>query len=185
MRRCSNQEVLKKIKPRTLVVCEIYLLILLLSVLTACRNNPLSYQGATAKPDSRIDLMEGGPHEGRWQTRDLSLDYRYQLDANTLQLSGVVELENHLKYNFAMLENLRLWVNYLNIESKVLDYKIILMSDYRQMVRTMKFSHHLTLPPDTTQIAFSYSGRAIDAGSGNDESGGNAADWDFEHFPQR
>lgn len=169
-----------KLKTSALVISEIYLLMLMMGVLTACHNNPLSYRGATARPDSRINLQEGGPHEGRWQTRDLSVKYRYQRNANTLQLSGIAELENHLKYNFGTLESLKLWVNYLNIEGKVLDYKLILTSEYRQMIRTMNFSHHLKLPPDTAEMAFSYSGHAIDGGSGNDGS-----DWHFQHFPRR
>ena len=170
-----------RLKTNARSISEIYLLILMMAVLTACQKNLLSYRGATARHDSRINLQEGGPHEGRWQTRDLSVNYRYQRDANTLRVSGVVELENHLKYNFGMLERLKLWVNYLDVEGKVLDYKLILISDYRQTIRTMTFSYQLQLPPDSTGMAFSYSGRAIDGGAGNN----GAADWRFQYVPRR
>ena len=161
------------------------LLALLLGMVVACQGRFLSYQGAVAKQESRIALLEGGQHTDTWKTRDLSIRYRYQRDQGNAELSGTVELDKSLGRSFSTLEYLILWVHLLDAEGRVLESKGILTSEYRHMVKKLLFKQSMELPLDTTAIAFSYRGRVRDVGgSGRTvEDAGDGDSWDFWIYP--
>jgi len=167
-----------KLKKIILAVSQMGIVIFIIGGLTACQASRLSYLGAAAAPNDRIVLEQGGPHEGTWQAPDLFVPYRYHREANTLQLSGLVNLDN-LGATYPVLERLHLWVNFIDLDGRVLDYKLISVSPYRKGVENLSFSHHLEMPPATAGMAFSYQGRVMDGG------GSEGTSWDFSHFPRR
>jgi len=176
-----------ELRKRTLVVLKGCLLFLFLGALVACQSSFFSYRGATAEQEWRIALLEGGPHKGFFRTRDLSMHYRYLRDLDNLQLSGVVELDDSLKYNFRSIEYLFLQVNLLDAEGKVLESKLVLTSDHLQLIEELPFKRSLELPPGTTAIAFSYTGRVREGGGTGRvlEDAGDGDSWDFWMTPFR
>ncbi len=172
-------------KRSPVILSRIGLLALLLGMLVTCQGRFLSYQGAVAKRENRIALLEGGQHTDSWKTRDLSIRYKYQRDQGNAELSGTVELDKSLGRSFSTLEYLILWVHLLDAEGRVLGSKWLLTSEYRHMVRKLSFKRSMELPPGTTAIAFSYSGRVRDGGgSGRTlEDAGDGDSWDFWLYP--
>lgn len=183
----SSKEDSMELKKRTYVVLKGCLLFLFIGALVACQSRLFSYRGATAEQQSRIALLEGGPYVGFWKTEDLSMHYRYLRYPENLELSGVVELANRLKYNFTTLEYLFLQVNLLDAEGKVLESKVVLTSDYRHMIKKLPFKRSLELPPGITAIAFSYKGRVLEGGGTTRvlEDAGDGDSWDFWRTPFR
>jgi len=176
-----------ELKKRTLVVVKKCLLLLFISTLVACQSSFFSYRGATTKQESRIALLEGGPHLGFWKTKDLSMHYHYLRNPDNLELSGVIELADSLQYNFTALEYLFLQVNLLDAEGKVLESKRVFTSDYRHMIKKLSFKRSLKLPTGTTAIAFSYTGRVMEGGGTGRvlEDAGDGDSWDFWMTPFR
>ena len=175
------------LKKRTLLALKGCLLLFFIGALVACQSSFFSYRGATAKQESRIALLEGGPHVGFWKTKDLSMHYHYLRDPDNLELSGVIELDDSLKYNFTALEYLFLQVNLLDAEGKVLESKQAFTSDYRHMIKKLSFKRSLKLPMGTTAIAFSYTGRVREGGGIGRvlKDAGDSDSWDFWMTPFR
>ena len=153
--------------------------------LTACQGSLLSYRGRAAKPENRIDLKNGGPYRGFYQTRDIAIDYEYVNQADAFQFSGAVKFDNALVYNFRTVENFSLQLNYLDSDGKVIDTTWLARSGYQQQIEDLPFSRTLSLPLGTAGLAFSYSGTTREGGGGgggeNFPNGGDS--WDFWMTP--
>jgi hypothetical protein len=122
--------------------------------IVACQGSLFSYRGRTVEPDRRIDLLEGGLHEGSWQTFDLTIEYQYEKKADKLQLSGVAELSDHYKYNYESLDNFYLTAFFLDIEGKVLEGKLVLNAITSEPDDKFSFKKSLEIPPGTVSISF-------------------------------
>ena len=177
-------------KTKNLVIFNLFISLLLIGTLTTCGGNLFTYRGATVKAKNRIALEAGGPHEGRWQTRDLAIDYVYHVNDNNLEISGVVELAASLKTGFTTLDYLYLSLNLLDDQGKVLEEQSIKSFGHQSWILTMakmSFTCRLEPPQATAAIAFSYKGRVSEGGSKPDGTGtgGDAIFWNFWEVPQR
>ena len=166
------------------IIFSIFLLSLFMFAFTACHGSLFNYRGATVDAENRIALLEGKLRQGQWHTIDLSLNYHYKRDANTLQLSGLVEFDNHLK-NFTTLDYFSLWIQFIDEEGKVVGSRVIAVADYHKMIENISFEHNLELPLDITAIAFSYDGRVSEGGRGGFETDSGGTSWDFWKVPHR
>lgn len=160
-----------------------------MGTLVACTGNLFSYRGATAQEKNRIALLEGGPFQGSWQTRDLAVKYNYLRDKKNLQISGTILLDSSLKTGFSTLEYLFFWVNFLGVDGNVLDTKGIMTSSHKKwiLIENLFFKSRLEMPENTLAIAFSYRGR-VRNGGGSTIAGdrlGEATDWEFWDVPKR
>ena len=72
------------------------LCIFLMAGLATCQGSLTSYRGRPVEAKNRFDLLEGGPHEGDWQTRDLRVEFRYLREQQDLQISGLVKPQDYL-----------------------------------------------------------------------------------------
>lgn len=177
-------------KKKTSIIFNIFIALILIGTLAACGGSLFSYRGASVKTKNRIALEAGGPHEGRWQTRDLAIDYAYQINDNNLEISGVAELAASLKTGFTTLDYLFLWINLLDVEGTVLETKAIKSFGNHSWILTMgemSFTRRLELTEETAVIAFSYKGRVSEGGSKTTGTGtgGDAIFWNFWEVPQR
>jgi hypothetical protein len=177
-------------KMKTAIIFNILISLILIGTLAACGGSLFSYRGATVKAKNRISLEEGGLHEGRWQTRDLAIDYVYQVNDNNLEISGIVELAASLKTGFTTLNYLYLSLNLLDNEGKVIETKGIKSFGHQSWILTMakmSFTRHLEPPEGTAAIAFSYKGRVSEGGTTpkGTGTGGDAIFWNFWLVPQR
>ena len=163
---------------QTMVVFKLLMVFLLISLFFACNNKIMSYRGRWVEEADRLALQDGGPHKGNWQTRDVTIEYVYVKDAKSLQISGVVELSNHLKTGFTTLEHLN--INVVSLENGfVLDSKDIKTFGYRRYIDylgKMTFETRLELSEGAVAVAFSYSGKVVE--------GGGRGDWRFWKVPR-
>ena len=157
-------------------------------LLLACSARPLSYRGSWIEEQDRISLQAGGPHKGIWQTRDLSIEYEYQQEAQSLLISGVVYLADYLKI-MGTLDHLALEIQLLEVDGIVQDTKGIWTFGTRRSIDSfgkMSFNSRLDLYEDTVAMAFSYSGKINQGGGGAlKSSSGEKAEWGFWKVPHR
>ena len=160
-------------------VFKVGLWILLLSSLSACQNGLTSYRGNTVDAKNRFDLLEGGPHQGSWQTRDLLVEFRYLRERQDLQISGLLTPQDYLLH-FDLLKYLFFRVHFVDAGGKALADEALLMSaGYRvELPEKMAFKANLKIPRDSAAIAFSYMGSALFSGEPSRASG-----WDFWKGP--
>ena len=133
-------------------------LLLFLSVFIACVSSLDTYQGKTADQNSRI-VLNGGSHNGMWQTDDLTVKYSYSRKPNNLQIAGNVELKDKLKDASDMVQNFLLQVHFLNAAGQALGTKELAIAGYREMMTKWDFNHNFELPAGTAAMAFSYDGQ--------------------------
>ena len=154
------------------------LCIFLLAGLASCQGSLTSYRGKPVEAKNRFDLLEGGPHDGDWQTRDIRVEFQYLREQQDLQISGLVKLQVYLlHYNF--MKSFFLGLHFVDAEGKVLVDEAIMSAGYRvEMPDQMAFKANLKIPPDSTAIAFSYRGRAFMSGEA-----GRGGVWDFWQGP--
>jgi hypothetical protein len=179
-----------QIKTKTSIIFNLFISLIFIGTLTTCGGSLFTYRGATVKAKNRIALVAGGPYEGRWQTRDLAIDYVYHVNDNNLEISGVTELAASLKTGFTTLDYLYLSLNLLDDEGKVLEEQSIKSFGHQSRILTMakmSFTCRLEAPKGTTAIAFSYKGRVSEGGSKTNGTGrgGDAIFWNFWEVPQR
>ena len=167
-------------------------LIVLTNLCIACAgSNPLSPGGWVPEED-RIAVMDGGPHKGSWQTRDLTINYEYQEAAPDLQVKGIIDLANYIVMGYNALEYFDMYIHLLEANGIVLETKRIRGFGFRRpldLIGEMTFSGSFDLTQDTVAFAFSYSGRAVSTGgaglSNSNSSNEGRIDWDFWKIPRR
>lgn len=154
------------------------LCVFLLIGLAACQGSLTSYRGKPVEAKNRFDLLEGGPREGDWQTRDIRIEFQYLREQQDLQISGLVKPQDYLLH-YNIMKSFFLGLHFVDAGGKVLVDETIMSAGYRvEMPEQMAFKANLKIPPDSTAFAFSYSGRAMISG---DDSRGNG--WDFWQGP--
>ena len=157
-------------KKKIITVFTLGFLPVFLSVFVACTNSFDTYLGKTADQKSRIAL-NGGSHNGVWQTDDLAVNYSYSRKPNSLRISGDVNLSDKLKDASNIVQTFFLQVNFLNANGQVLDTKELAVAGYREMITKWDFDHNFELPARTSAMAFSYTGQMGEgAGEGSSES---------------
>ena len=163
-----------------------YISLLSISVLvfTACHGRLPDHSGGTVDAENRIALLKGGPHKGSWNTRDLAVNYNYNLNTNVIQLSGLVEFEDYLHYNFTLLDHFSLWIYFVGEEGNIVGDRVIAMADYRKRIENIPFNYNLELPKNAQGIAFGYDGRALEVGSPDQNNDGGGTSWDFWKVPR-
>jgi hypothetical protein len=147
-----------------------------LVVLVACKSSSFTYRGKTSEEKSRIALQNGS-HKSVWKTNDVSAQYSYTCNANNFQISGQVNLGAGLKAASDIVQSFIFRLNFLNVDGKVLDNKVLAEAGFREPITTWQYDKNFKLPTGTTAIAFSYQGQM-----GVDKGGGNASA-EFWHDP--
>ena len=177
-----------KSKKKTAVVFNLFMPLVLITLLFACGGKLLNYRGSWVEEQDRISLQTGGPHKGNWQTRDLSIEYEYQKEAQNLMISGVVNLADYLKI-MGTLDHLVLEIQLLQADGIVQDTKGIRTFGIRRSIDSfgkMSFKSRLDLSEDTVAMAFSYDGKITQGGGGAfNSSSGEKAEWAFWKVPRR
>ncbi len=127
--------------------------------------------------------MDSGQHKGSWQTRDLSIEYEVLPEEGSIQISGVVELANHITTGFNALEYLTIYVHILKADGFVEDIKRVKTFGYRRsfdLLGRMAFDSRMDLAEDSVAVAFSYAGTVTGGGG---DAGRDS--WDFWNIPRR
>ena len=170
-------------------VFKLWIACLLIYLCIACVGGTSLSPGAWVEEKDRISVLDGGPHKGSWQTRDLSINYEYREATSSLQITGVIELARHLQYNFNTLEHLRLNIHFLEANGIVLETKRIRAFGYRrflELLGEMSFNSRFDLTQEAVAFAFSYHGRVSEGAlPPSVSSSGGRIDMEFFKVPRR
>jgi hypothetical protein len=187
--RIFAEEVDMNVKIKSSLVFKLLIACLLIHLCVACTGGTALSPGAWVQEADRIAVLDGGPHKGNWQTRDLTINYDYQEAVKNLQISGVIEFADYIPMGFNTLEYLKLYIHFVGADGTVLDTRSIKIFGYRRyldFIGEMSFNHRYDLTENTVSFAFSYSGRVTQGGgTGIGSSDRGRIDWDFWKVPRR
>jgi hypothetical protein len=167
---------------KTLMAFKLFIGFILMNFFLACSGvNPLS-PGAWVEEKNRIPVLEAGPQEGSWQTRDLTIEYELVQEGDTLKISGVVNFGGHMSMGYTTLEYLTIYIHAVGPNGIVRQTKAVKTFGYRRqiwMMGELSFDGDFEMSADTdiVAVAFSYSGTVA--------SGADNAGWDFWKVPRR
>jgi hypothetical protein len=154
--------------------------------ITACAGGGLSYTGRTAQSGKVIPLAGGDVREFEWQTGDLIIDATYALDANQLDLAGLVQLQNKLLH-YPIVDHLRIDVHAVDGDGVILASYPLWDAGVRRELYFVNWAFQVryAVPGNTRALTFRYRGRMRDGGGegiwGRRDDGGIS--WDFWHTP--
>jgi hypothetical protein len=176
-------------KKKILIVFKLIIFFFSINFIFACAGNLANNRGAWVKEERRVSLVEGGPHQGQWKTRDISIEYEYRKEADDLKISGIVELANYIKGGYNTLDHLYLYVYFLEADGTVLDTKAMQTFGSRRWLITlekMSFKNSSELPKGAVALAFGYRGKVSEGGGGPGIGRrGDRIEWDFWKTPRR
>ncbi len=151
----------------------------------SCQTGSLfSYAGKQARPDNRFEFEDGGPHLAHWESPDLMIDYEYDKSPDLLIMRGHITLQNK-NAKFPSVKQMRVMIHFLDTEGFILGSGTVWLSGrwVPMILVNWNFERAWPLPPDTTKIAFSYSGTVGEQGQRHGDDGGGGVDWDFWRDP--
>lgn len=163
-------------------------LFVLAFVVWACANaGTKRFAGRVTKPESRVAVEPGGPHQTQWQTGDLALNFDYQWEADRFDIAGAVELSKKIQH-FTILDFLRIRLHFLDAEGVILATYGVWNAGRRNSMHyyfiNFKFDKQYAPPAGTEMIGFSYDGEASDSGGdGLARKSGGRGDWAFWWTP--
>ncbi len=160
------------------------LYLLLLTALVSCRSIFKGYNGLIVPAENLIVLQNEGSIEGKWQTEDISVNYLYSKNVDHLKISGRIDFDDSLKYNFNRLNDFTLWVHFINSDNTIVGNLLISPFTSLDMIEEISFEKNVELPSDTQAIVFSYSGHVSEGGSGQYGPGDGGVSWSFWTTPQ-
>ena len=119
-------------------------LVLFSIVLFAC----VGTQTMVAPQDS-ISLIQGGPHNGSWESNDVNLNYQYVYQPGTLKLN----FGGGAKRGY---DQLVIWIRFFDAQGKLLETKSVFNSGFRQKFLKGSGSTEKTfeIPKDSTNFSF-------------------------------
>jgi hypothetical protein len=126
---------------------------------SGCVATSRHFVGNTTSPAQPIiALQPGGPHADSWQTFDIKLDYQYQQDGDMFEISGVAVLSSHYEIMYARLRDLKVYLFFLDKDSRVLQAEMLDRSLTIQLDERLQFTRFYKVPPGTASITFGYDG---------------------------
>ena len=153
-------------KAHFLNIIRILLLFVFAGLLLGCQSVFNPYQGKAVKVDNNIPLMEGGPHQGVWETSEVSFKYSFVRNSDKLELSGDLALYAASHWTYELIDNLFFRVSFIDSDGKLIDSRVIWSTVYGNYFYQWNLKQRtLDLPPNTAAMGFSYMGRVREAGS--------------------
>jgi len=117
-----------------------YGLLFLSVVLIACASTP-----RTVAQEDRISLREGGPHTGTWDSRSVSVDYRYTMQSGAIQL----RVSPRAKRQFS---ELTVWALFVDAKDNVTGKEEVYSSGTRP--GSPDLENKFEIPSGTTYLSF-------------------------------
>ncbi len=160
--------------------------LLVVCALWACANDIRTHSvGRLTKPESRVAVEAGGPHQAQWRTEDVAVIFDYHWEPDRFEVQGRVELQKRVA-NFPILDYLRVRIHFVDEEGVILATQHLWASQRRGNLHynfvNFDFAKQYAPPPGTEMVAFSYTGAASDTGGdgfARSGGGGGRSDWTF------
>ena len=127
-------------KKKTCVAAFNYGLLFLSILLIACASTP-----RTVAQDDRISLRDGGPHTGTWESRNVSVDYRYTKQSGAIQL----RVSPQAKRQFS---ELTIWALFVDAKGNVIGKQEVYSIGTRPGSPTLE--NKFEMPSGTTYLSF-------------------------------
>ncbi|MCK8601613.1 hypothetical protein [Desulfoferrobacter suflitae] len=139
-----------------------------------CSNFLINYDGAKIRAGYEIPLVTDDKKMGHYTTRDLTVDYEYQLQGDTLHLSGKVRFSDFLTREYG-LRYFNLSLLFADGENNIIGSTSLTSAGYGGPIT---FDRTLKLPTQATTMAFgfTYTGQSMGGGEG---AGGSYDFWDY------
>ncbi len=157
-------------------------LILTSFILLACQSPSVKPAGRTVPEGKWVLLSQYEGQSGRWESNDLTLDYKYDRDQSQLGISGVIHFTGPIRGEYEIVNYFHLDIIPVDVQGTVLDMigltseaEINLLYD-----GPINFYKTLSLPANTAGMAFSYTGRA--SGGGTYFDGGFTDFWEYPYY---
>jgi hypothetical protein len=165
---------------RRLPTSLISLLFFLTGLLSGCASFITPEIGMVARPEARIPLVGEGGDSGIWSTKDLRLEYRLTVTADSLAISGPLTLSPSISNSFPVVQKFFLRLSFLDGEGRVVGSTDItpLYSSHSTMESTVTVNARRPRPAGSQAIAFNYFG--VFRGQ-LDSMGGD--EWPISSFP--
>ena len=145
------------------IACLSFTCLLFLAV--GCVETAMKFQGNPVSSVPVIELQEGGPHAGIWETFDIVMDYQYKQNGSVLDISGQYALGEHYRMTYDTVSRIRVYLFFLDKDSRVLETVDFPDTGISRIEDSQRFSRSYKVPAGTTGISFGYSGVASEKGS--------------------
>lgn len=115
----------------------------------------------------------GTVRDAHWDTRDLTVVYTLEQNANGVRISGSVRYADALRYNFSLMRYFYLGLYLTDADGRVLREEPLATSapdsidNFGGNRSDFDFSRSFTLPEGAAYFAFKYSAQASDPDSGD------------------
>ncbi|MBW2474858.1 MAG: hypothetical protein JRE56_09725 [Deltaproteobacteria bacterium] len=133
-------------------------LICLLVFAAGCVETAMLYHGAHVTSVPVVALQEGPSVAGRWETFDMTIDYKYQRNGDNLELSGQAALSQHYQMNYASVLRMQTYLFFLDQDARVLETAFFVTPWSSGVEDIQEFSKSYPMPFGTTALSFGYSG---------------------------
>ena len=137
-------------------------LVVIWGILAGCQEAYFTFNGKTVAPEARIPLVEGGPHNGVWETDQMVFNYDYSWKSGYFEISGDLSLGQSLS-GFRS-DGIFFRVNFIDKDGKLIESKVAGMADsshsYEYDRETWSVNFSTNPPPEAAIISFSYFGNA-------------------------
>ena len=146
--------------------------ILLVGAVGGCQTGGSGVMGRNAADGERVPLMEGGPHSGRFATRDMAIAYQYHVKDGKLFISGTADIK------YANIEKLSMTLYYLDENGNVIDYDRFFAKPRkvaRGKVMDNTFSREFDMAVGAKAFSIGYTGKTRQTQ--------NKGSWVFQHSP--
>jgi hypothetical protein len=118
-------------------------LLFFLMVLATCQGLP-----TTVAAQDRIPLLQGGPHTGSWESRDVFLEYQYTAQQGTFILNIGVKAKRRY-------DQMSVRIKFFDGQGKVLETKSIFNSGFRTKSKGKdSIEKTFEIPVSSTQFTF-------------------------------
>jgi len=104
------------------------------------------------EPKDRTSLLQGGPHEGTWESIDVFLEYQY------VHQPGIIE-SNIQGKSKRLYDKLEIWLLFCEADGKILETKSVYNSGYLtrsldERLRKVSIEKTFEIPLDTNHLTF-------------------------------
>ena len=161
------------------------LLLLSVAILSSCVSVINPYEGKTVSESNIIPLKRGGPHEGSWNTKQVSFDYSYtHQQPNAINISGEIFCHEASYWTLEIVDSLIFRISFIDSDAKLIENRIL----WTRGVDNFTYQWHVSdrtveLPPNTAAIGFSYLGSVREAGGTTPGNGGEGIQIDLWYSP--
>lgn len=165
----------------TVIRCRLCILLLFLAWFSLGVNEAMAQggKGRTVNPDQRIALADSA--KGSWSGRDASIDYQYSRNQAGMTISGAVNFEDSIRYNYTRITYFQAEVIFADANGRVLGSSG-LMTTRQSHFDPAKFTKQVSVPPGAAYFAFSYKGEVVES-MGNRRRGGGGNPTSIWHYP--